>query len=111
MIEGAGNRRCMPLRWGLVLVATLLAGCAQFQPPSPIESRKVGVAGQAPKELPAAPAGFYRVKRGDTLVGIALEHGVGWRELAQWNQIANPNLIDVGQMLRVREPKPEMTAQ
>ncbi len=111
MMEGAGNLRCMPLRWGLVLAGALLAGCAQFQPPSPIESRKVGAVGQAPRELPAAPAGFYRVKRGDTLVGIALEHGVGWRELAQWNQIANPNLIDVGQMLRVREPKPEITAQ
>lgn len=111
MMESAGNSGCMRLRWGLALAATLLAGCAQFQPPSPIESRKVGTAEQAPRELAAAPAGFYRVKRGDTLVGIALEHGVGWRELAQWNQIANPNLIDVGQMLRVREPKSEMTAR
>ena len=59
---------------------------------------------------PPVPEGFYRVRRGDTLVGIALEHGVDWRELSQWNQIDNPNLIDVGQVLRVREPKPERPA-
>jgi lipoprotein NlpD len=51
------------------------------------------------------PDGFYRVKRGDTLASIALEHGLDWREMAQWNQISDPNLIDVGQLLRVRDPK------
>lgn len=52
----------------------------------------------------AAPEGFYRVRRGDTLIGISLDHGVAWRDLANWNQLDNPNLIEVDQLLRVRPP-------
>jgi len=51
-----------------------------------------------------APDGFYRIKRGDTLIGISLDHGVSWRDLAGWNQIDNPNLIEVDQLIRVRPP-------
>jgi len=54
--------------------------------------------------LPAAPDGFYRVRRGDTLIGISLDHGAAWRDIATWNQIENPNLIEVDQLLRVRPP-------
>ncbi|WP_374605043.1 peptidoglycan DD-metalloendopeptidase family protein [Niveibacterium sp.] len=54
----------------------------------------------------AAPAvarpGYYIVKRGDTLISIALEHGQDWRDIANWNAIENPNLILVGQELRVK---------
>jgi lipoprotein NlpD len=51
-----------------------------------------------------APEGFYRVRRGDTLIGISLDHGVAWRDLAAWNQLENPNLIEVDQLLRIRPP-------
>ncbi len=46
----------------------------------------------------------YTVKRGDTLHAIALEHGLDYRELAAWNAIENPNLIRVGQVLRISPP-------
>jgi lipoprotein NlpD len=46
----------------------------------------------------------YTVKRGDTLHAIALEHGLDYRELATWNAIENPNLIRVGQVLRLSPP-------
>ena len=46
--------------------------------------------------------GSYVVQRGDTLAKIALDHGVSWRDLARWNQIDNPNVIEVGQVLRIR---------
>ena len=46
----------------------------------------------------------YVVKRGDTLYNIALEHGLDHRDLARWNGITNPNSIEVGQVLRVRDP-------
>lgn len=53
------------------------------------------------------PAGYYAVRPGDTLGRIALDHGQGWRDLARWNGIENPNLIEVGQLLRVVPPGSE----
>jgi len=53
----------------------------------------------------AGRPGFYTVRPGDTLVKIGLDHGQNWRDIARWNQIENPNLIEVGQVLRVR-PEP-----
>lgn len=50
----------------------------------------------------AGKPGYYTVKPGDTLVRIGLDHGQNWRDIARWNQIDNPNLIEVGQVLRVR---------
>jgi lipoprotein NlpD len=44
------------------------------------------------------------VKKGDTLYSIALENGVGYRELAEWNGISNPSYIQIDQVLRVTAP-------
>jgi lipoprotein NlpD len=49
------------------------------------------------------------VRKGDTLISIALEYGLDPRELASWNRIDNPNLIRVGQELRLRAPAGEAT--
>jgi lipoprotein NlpD len=54
---------------------------------------------------PSKP-GYYQVKPGDTLIRIGLEHGQNWRDVARWNNIDNPNLIEVGQVLRVAPPAP-----
>lgn len=43
----------------------------------------------------------YVVKAGDTLSGIASQYGTTYQELAQKNGIANPNLIFVGQVIRI----------
>jgi lipoprotein NlpD len=48
------------------------------------------------------PEDHYEVKRGDTLYSIALEHGVDYRELAQWNGLDDPTRIRAGQVLRVK---------
>ena len=47
---------------------------------------------------------LYTVKRGDTLIRIALEHGQNHRDLVTWNNLANPNDIKVDQVLRVAPP-------
>ena len=47
---------------------------------------------------------MYTVKRGETLAQIALEHGLDYRELAVWNNIENPNVIRVGQVLVLSPP-------
>ena len=46
----------------------------------------------------------YTVKRGDTLRTIAQEKGVNVRDLAAWNNIDNPNRLNVGQVLRLASP-------
>jgi lipoprotein NlpD len=102
------------LRFSVVLLTILVVGCAQKGRIAPVESRSVTVDPEVEQQSASGmrllnpgpvPDGFYRVKRGDTLASIALEHGLDWREMAQWNQISDPNLIDVGQLLRVRDPK------
>ena len=62
----------------------------------------------ATKPLPGAEnagkPGYYTVKPGDTLIRIGLESGQNWRDIARWNNIDNPNLLEVGQVLRVVAP-------
>jgi lipoprotein NlpD len=52
----------------------------------------------------AGKPGYYTVKPGDTLIRIALESGQNWRDIATWNSLENPNLIEVGQVVRVVPP-------
>jgi len=48
--------------------------------------------------------GYYAVRPGDTLIRIGLENGQNWKDLVRWNALENPNLIEVGQVLRVVPP-------
>ncbi|MFR9801511.1 transglycosylase family protein [Pseudonocardia sp. RS010] len=76
-------------------------------------SKKVGVRGDvaSPTKIrasapatpaPAAPTGGnYTVKSGDTLSRIAAAHGTSWQQLAQANGLANPDVLAVGQALKV----------
>lgn len=43
----------------------------------------------------------YTAIRGDTLSGIAAQYGTTWRVLADYNGIANPNFILVGQQIKI----------
>lgn len=54
----------------------------------------------APVESRRAPA-EHHVKRGDTLHSIAFEYGLSYQEIAAWNGIRSPDLIRVGQVLRL----------
>ena len=58
-------------------------------------------------EIP--PTIIYRVQAGDTLLEIANKFGVSLHDLMQWNGITNPNLIYVGQKLRVSGPPIDLT--
>ncbi|MFY7867708.1 peptidoglycan DD-metalloendopeptidase family protein [Roseateles sp.] len=101
-----------------------LAACNSTPNRAPVEERKVGAstkaaAAPAPavsvnavqpevKPLPGAEnagkPGYYTVKPGDTLIRIALDNGQNWRDVARWNGLDNPNLIERGQVLRVVAP-------
>jgi lipoprotein NlpD len=103
-------------RMRLCLAALLvLAACSSRQSAPVIERAPASATPAAKPAAPAAPtagagavaapgADFYTVKRGETLYGIALDHGQDYKDLAAWNSIANPNLIQAGQVLRVTPP-------
>lgn len=55
----------------------------------------------APAPTPTTNNAAYTVKSGDTLSGISSRFGVSYEQLARLNNIANPNRIYVGQVLRV----------
>ena len=107
-----------------VLMAGVLAGCASSsRAPAPVEDRSAGVRSQpavvadaaklAPGAENAGKPGYYIVRPGDTLIRISLDSGQNWRDIARWNNIDNPNVIEVGQVLRVIPPPgaaPEVTA-
>ena len=120
--------RSAPLasRAALVVVSIALGACTTRMAPveerraQPAKPKPPAVAAPAPQPAPPAPAPArepdwrpptYTVKRGDTLQGIALEHGLDYRELAAWNAIENPNLILVGQVLKLGAPGEAKLAQ
>jgi murein DD-endopeptidase MepM/ murein hydrolase activator NlpD len=49
---------------------------------------------------PVGP-GFYRVERGDTLSQIARSNRQSVQSIVRWNNLPNPDSIEVGQVLRV----------
>jgi lipoprotein NlpD len=91
----------------LFLLLPLIAGCASHTP-APVVDRSAGAAAEKPKlavpaalVAPDAGAGYHSVKKGETLYSIALDHGQDYKDVAAWNNLENPNLIRIGQQLRV----------
>lgn len=115
---------------GMLLAAALmLAACASPPNRAPVEDRSPPRAPvttatptmtPSPGAMPALPAGesgkvlpgaenagkpgYYSVKPGDTMIRIGLETGQNWKDLVKWNNLDNPNVIEVGQVLRVVPP-------
>ncbi len=123
----ATSRPALP---ALVVVVALLGACASPSHRAPVEDRNppavrpAAPANPAATTVPAAPLppvaesakpalpgtenagkpGYYTVKPGDTLIRIAIDNGQTWRDVARWSNLENPNLIEVGQVLRVVPP-------
>lgn len=53
---------------------------------------------------PSAPGGVYTIRPGDTLGKVAAAFKVTVANLVSWNKIANPNVVFVGQKVRVVAP-------
>lgn len=61
------------------------------------------IVGWGDKPVPPEPEKvYYTVVRGDNLSKIAYRYGTTTKQLVEWNNIKNPNLIYPGQVLRVR---------
>ena len=102
----------------LVLVGAMVLSACGSKPlnRAPVEDRGsstnapvvVDSRTQAVKQLPgienAGKPGYYTVKPGDTLIRIGLDTGQSQKDITRWNALENPNLIEVGQVLRVAPP-------
>ena len=85
----------------LVAIASLVfnVGCSTTPRAKPANVVDRSGGGNEP-----TPPGYYRVKRGDTLARIALDNGQSPRDLAQWNNMSNPNQIEIGDLILVKPP-------
>ena len=111
--------------WSGVLVTGLvLSGCGSTSlNRAPVEDRGTAPkpatvvtdpSAVAPVKLPpgsenAGKVGYYTVKPKDTLIAIGLETGQSHKDIARWNNLENPNKIEIGQVLRVAPPVIENT--
>ncbi len=99
--------------WGLAALVTalVLSGCANKGRLAPFDDHSIGAARSSNRVLPGAEnagkPGYYTVKPGDTLIRIGMDNGQSGRDIARWNKLDNPNLIEAGQVLRVVPPAPE----
>ena len=80
---------------GLLLLASSLTACGTFPLP-PVSEQGKG--------LRQPQAGYRVVQAGDTLFSIAWESGHDYQEVARWNDIPPPYLIQPGQKLRLFPP-------
>ncbi len=130
MILNSFQRRFTVLT--LATLVLLVVGCSSGpRALAPVEDRSTGSAVQnavpagpvaatkAPnpepeKVLPGAEnagkPGYYTIRQGDTLTRIGLDNGHAWRDLAKWNNLENPNLIEVGQVIRIAPPNAAVEA-
>ena len=95
-----------------VAVVAILAGCASPIHRAPVEERASTTQAQRlpPGAENAGKPGYYTIKPSDTLIRIGLETGQSWRDIAAWNNIENPNRIEVGQVIRIVPPVGEAAA-
>lgn len=95
------------------LLLLALAACAS-QTPAPVSDRS-GASGKkaasgknaakpATAQISASTNGLHTVQRGDTLYAIAFANSVDYRDIAAWNRLDSPDLILVGQVLRLTAP-------
>ncbi|MDB5857970.1 MAG: LysM peptidoglycan-binding protein [Ramlibacter sp.] len=112
----SAHERALKLAGSAVACAVLAACASPRHTPAPVEDRSArhatvgGTESARAAQVPPAAVdnagkpGYYTVRQGDTVIRIALESGQNWRDIARWNNLDNPNVIEVGQVLRVAPP-------
>jgi lipoprotein NlpD len=95
----------------LILSLGLLAGCSTAGRRAPVVDRPGTPVVVRPAPVPTSAAedrdearGIYVVKKGDTLLRIALDHGQNYRDILLWNSLPDPNDIKTDQVLRIAPP-------
>ncbi|MEY2993176.1 MAG: hypothetical protein RL357_111 [Pseudomonadota bacterium] len=79
----------------VVIAAAVLAACSstKVRGPAPVVARDVNL-GNKP-----TPSGYHRVQAGESLVAISRLYSVDWKDMARWNNLSDPNRLEVGQLL------------
>ena len=102
----------------LILVALMSSSLMLMVGCSTPRTKPASVTDRSGGSSEPTPPGYYRVKKGDTLARIALDHGQAPRDVVQWNKTANPsfnpNVIEVGDLIMVKAPagtKPTKVAE
>ncbi len=86
----------------LAVLALLASGCGGAAVPAPVESISVGELSSDPEVVRPE---YHLVQPGETLIEIALNYGLDHNDIALWNTLSNPDHIDVGQKLLLKEPE------
>jgi len=102
-------------QWMLVLIgaSVLLSACTtpRTKPATVVDRSRIDSPASTATATVPTPPGYYRVKRGDTVLRIALDQGQSYRDIVRWNNLTDPNLIEVDQLLLVRPPAGKMTVK
>ena len=94
----------------MLIVTAILAGCASSGQRAPVVDRseppkKTVVAAEETTKTITREKDWrpeaHTVQKGDTLFSIAFNYGLDYRELAELNGIQDPNLIQIGQQIRL----------
>ncbi|SFK96616.1 lipoprotein NlpD [Nitrosomonas aestuarii] len=92
--------------WLFVLLF-LLIGCETTKGPAPVVERTITPEKTADISNAKQIDQFYIVQKGDTFYSIALNHGIDQKELADWNNITDPETIKPGQRINLSVPSKE----
>ena len=96
------------MRWWWIGVLLVLAGCSTTQVAPVVDGtlnkpsavKRISIPSKVRDWRPVA----HTVVKGETLYSIALEYGLDYRELSDWNRLGDVNLIYVGQSIRLTAP-------
>ncbi len=89
----------------IALLLPLIGGCAS-NVSAPVVDRVV-VPASVQSAAVESRVGYHIVKKGETLYSIALDSGQDHKDVAAWNKLDNPNVLKIGQRLRVVPPDEE----
>ncbi len=96
------------MKWCWIGVLLILVGCSTTQVAPVVDgtSNKPATVKRAatPAKVRDWRPAVHTVAKGETLYSIALEYGLDYRELSEWNKLTDVNLIHVGQSLRLTAP-------
>ena len=99
----------------VIVVVAVLSACAAKRPAPVSDARTSVVTGTLAPDVnpvvtsasapsPVDAGRIHTIQKGDTLLSVALANGLDYRELAAWNNIVNPNVIKLGEVLRLTPP-------